>query len=537
MWCHPSEYHQCHSRHHPGKYLTEVHHADIIVRAEREVFLATNYWEASSAAHTLTDAFRELSRRAQARGGPKVVVKIMYDRGNPSQMISPHQSVDAKTYTGDKVKLPRPDEVPGLELEVQNYHVPPVGTFHSKYMVVDRKIAILNSNNIQDRVNVEMMTHIEGPIVQSFYDMALQSWSNPMSPPLPLLSSPPSYPENPSQQHYSFGQDHPVLSGKADLDQSAGTARDTLAQHHADTEQHGNDDAKDSGKGKWDSTNDDEAKRVDSQFSNEQAITEHLNTGSKIKGSDSSPPPNAEKFRPIILHKAHDPAPMALVNRPPRGRPGHGDTYVPQDQAWLAGFKFAKKSVFIQTPTFNAIPIVEAAIDAVKRGILVEIYADLGFNDEGELLPFQGGTNQMVSTAMYGRLSPDERKLLKIYWYTGKDQKTPLNAKDKADMTMFLVVDSHIGIQGNGNQDAQSWFHSQEINVLLDSTIICQEWREAIDSNQNTVYYGLVDSKDGVWRDSQGKELPGVPHYPSGPMKNLVGVKGAIDRVRGEGGF
>jgi hypothetical protein len=65
----------------------------------------------------------------------------------------------------------------------------------------------------------------------------------------------------------------------------------------------------------------------------------------------------------------------------------------------LAGFKFAKKSVFVwvvtvhwslvfslttrrQTPTFNATPVVEAALDAVRRGVLVEIYADLGFNDE-----------------------------------------------------------------------------------------------------------------------------------------------------------
>lgn len=76
----------------------------------------------------------------------------MYDRGNPHQIITPHQPVEAKTYTGDRVKLPSPEEIPGCLLEVQNYHCPPVGTFHAKYMVVDRKVAILNSNNIQDRV-------------------------------------------------------------------------------------------------------------------------------------------------------------------------------------------------------------------------------------------------------------------------------------------------------------------------------------------------------------------------------------------------
>lgn len=48
----------------------------------------------------------------------------------------------------------------------------------------------------------------------------------------------------------------------------------------------------------------------------------------------------------------------------------------------MAGFKFAKKSIFIQTPTFSAKPVVAAALDAVRRGVLVEIYADLGFNEQ-----------------------------------------------------------------------------------------------------------------------------------------------------------
>ena len=77
----------------------------------------------------------------------------VYDRGNPSQVISPHQPVEPKVYTAAKVKLPAPDEIPGVDMQVQNYHVPPVGTFHAKYMVVDRKVALLNSNNIQDRVS------------------------------------------------------------------------------------------------------------------------------------------------------------------------------------------------------------------------------------------------------------------------------------------------------------------------------------------------------------------------------------------------
>ena len=72
----------------------------------------------------------------------------------------------------------------------QNYHRPIMGTFHAKYMVIDRRIACVSSNNIQDRVNLEMNIHLEGPIVQAFYDMALLSWGEKMNPPLPLLVNP-----------------------------------------------------------------------------------------------------------------------------------------------------------------------------------------------------------------------------------------------------------------------------------------------------------------------------------------------------------
>jgi len=49
------------------------------------VFLATNYWMDSDASRLITDALKELSRRAGERG-EKAVVKMMYDRGNVNQV-------------------------------------------------------------------------------------------------------------------------------------------------------------------------------------------------------------------------------------------------------------------------------------------------------------------------------------------------------------------------------------------------------------------------------------------------------------------
>lgn len=51
-------------------------------------------------------------------------------------------------------------------------------------------MAVVCSCNIQDNDNFEMSCHLEGPIVDSLYDMALISWSRALDPILPSHASP-----------------------------------------------------------------------------------------------------------------------------------------------------------------------------------------------------------------------------------------------------------------------------------------------------------------------------------------------------------
>jgi phosphatidylserine/phosphatidylglycerophosphate/cardiolipin synthase-like enzyme len=141
----------------------------------------------------------------EARNGAKVVMKLMYDRGNLRQAVK--NRIIVKPVYWSRIGLPTEDEIPGVALEVINYHRPLVGTFHAKYLIVDRRVACLNSNNVQDRPNVEMMVQLEGPVVDSIYDMALISWSNAMKPPLPLLAKIANIP----RYVYKFQQDNEDL--------------------------------------------------------------------------------------------------------------------------------------------------------------------------------------------------------------------------------------------------------------------------------------------------------------------------------------
>ncbi|KZV86857.1 hypothetical protein EXIGLDRAFT_801528 [Exidia glandulosa HHB12029] len=182
------------------------HYANVIRSAENEVFIATNFLQKSRSLKLVTDALRDLSKRVGENGGKKIVVKFMYDRGTPEQLVRNHAPVKPEDWY--KVDLPSPKDIPNIDMEVINYHRPLLGTFHCKFAVVDRRVALISSNNIQDRANIEMMMHYEGPIVEGFYDMALWCWGNAMKPVLPLVKEKPTH-----SGEFKFGPDNPYLKG------------------------------------------------------------------------------------------------------------------------------------------------------------------------------------------------------------------------------------------------------------------------------------------------------------------------------------
>jgi len=394
--------------------------SNLIVRAEKEVFLATNFWQNGIASRYVTDAIRELSKRAEARGS-RVIMKVLYDRGNPRQIIDPHHSVQESEYTGNSVNLPPEKDIPWVDLQVINYHQPMLGTFHAKYMIVDRRIGVVQSNNIQDNDNLEMMVQLEGPIVDSLYDMALLSWHKKLDPPLPCLESPAARMEGASSFNESWGNlfspegsikghsavvdpmkmrarkpygaeavgiangstaetiqqrdfaemsmnpadianpssdsrqsesggDKTLLSQNTpSLDKSTSQSRDSILDHpsaqslspppRASKEtwrEHTTHDPH------YDNSLADEVLRVQASVSAQksgeetamEAVNRHLNH-TVSEGYPGSAPncDTTEAMTPYIPHPAHEPFPMALVNRAPYGRPNHRSLENPQNAA------------------------------------------------------------------------------------------------------------------------------------------------------------------------------------------------------------
>lgn len=75
------------------------HMSNLIVRAEKEVFLITCSWSPSVAQILISDALKELSVRAGKRG-QRVVVKVMYDKAGAANFINNRQVVKPEAYSG-----------------------------------------------------------------------------------------------------------------------------------------------------------------------------------------------------------------------------------------------------------------------------------------------------------------------------------------------------------------------------------------------------------------------------------------------------
>ncbi|KAJ2979021.1 hypothetical protein NQ176_g3500 [Zarea fungicola] len=508
------------------------HCANMIASAEKEVFFVTCVWSPSLAQRLISGALVELSRRAQKRN-QRVKAHFMYDAAGLSNLSDSHRRLNQKSYTAKSVGLPAPEEIPFVDLEVMNVHTIPLGTLHSKFCVVDGKFATVMSNNMADNDNLEMMVHLEGPIVEGIRDTAIFTWFERLGETGPPVGS-----QEPSPHVMDTRQEDNGTESKTrqETAQNSPTAKvESLQPVHMPDDPH------------FDMEMEDEIRRVQTSYNPKDgeryidATNRILNLATKKPIPPTGPDfSENEAMTPYITTETEQQVPMALVSRPPFGRFGSKNAYVPQNEAWLSLVRNAKRDIFIQTPDLNAAPLLPELVSALKRGINVTIYTCFGYNDAGEMIPGQGGTNEQVATSLVASLplTGRERDLLQIYSYVGKDQDHPIHQsfKSRSCHIKLLIVDGSVGIQGSGNQDTQSWFHSQEVNVMVDSKSICEKWRKGIDRNQNTMLFGRV-AEDGIWRDKNGNPGAGYMGNPGVITGLFKGVLGMIMKMEGVGGM
>jgi len=151
----------------------------------------------------------------------------------------------------------------------------------------------------------------------------------------------------------------------------------------------------------------------------------------------------------------------------------------PQDQAFLAAFAAAQTSIHIQTPNLNDDAAKQALIEAIQRGVTVDVVLSKGFNDDTEVLPGQGGTNeenvQLLYDALVAAGVTNACDKLRFRWHA-QDGVAVLGNGAYASHAKYASIDDAIVIVGTANMDTQSWNNSREIDVIVDDAALTQAW-------------------------------------------------------------
>ncbi len=177
--------------------------------------------------------------------------------------------------------------------------------------------------------------------------------------------------------------------------------------------------------------------------------------------------------------------PMLVTER--RAQPAIGSNHLDstQDQAFLAAFKTANDAIRMQTPNLNDDAAKRALLDAVERGVRVDLVLSKGFNESTEALPGQGGSNADTVDELYDTLAAEgipEDELcsrMRIRWH-GRNGVAVEGNGVYASHAKYTSIDGAVVIVGTANMDTQSWNNSREVNVLVDDATTTRAWDEQL---------------------------------------------------------
>ncbi|EDN07739.1 PLDc superfamily domain-containing protein [Histoplasma capsulatum] len=165
-----------------------------IETAEREVVFVTCFWATMSKSRLrLCDALRALSekvvqKRADAPTHTTAIenIKVYICLSSVSllQKLRHIKSTDGYVYDptewNKKLKLPAPDEIPGLDLTVKSIFIRPFSVMHPKFVIVDRKFVWVPSCNVSWESWYEGAFRLKGSIVEKFHKFWAEVWNPEM---------------------------------------------------------------------------------------------------------------------------------------------------------------------------------------------------------------------------------------------------------------------------------------------------------------------------------------------------------------------
>lgn len=163
-----------------GYTIYSEHIIPAILKAQTEIILVTCFWAASATRDALRDALLELSAKA-IRSSTKIRMQICFSSSSLARNMLLPTPKDGQRYKPDefqKLGLPAFSELPGLDLTIIRKFFWPFGIIHSKYVIVDRKLALMPSCNVSWERWFEAAVSLEGPVVAHLCSFHANFWTN-----------------------------------------------------------------------------------------------------------------------------------------------------------------------------------------------------------------------------------------------------------------------------------------------------------------------------------------------------------------------
>ena len=152
----------------------------LILSAQYEVILVTCFWASSPSLTKLSAALLELSRKSLAEGLPRIRIRLCFSSRSLSQKLLHTTDRRGEKYPpsawASKLGLPAPEQLQGLDLQVKSLFFLPFSVLHPKFVIVDRRVALLPSCNISWETWLECCLRISGPVVSKLLQFWIETW-------------------------------------------------------------------------------------------------------------------------------------------------------------------------------------------------------------------------------------------------------------------------------------------------------------------------------------------------------------------------
>jgi phosphatidylserine/phosphatidylglycerophosphate/cardiolipin synthase-like enzyme len=157
-----------------------AHLQQSIESAQSEIILITCFWANSPSLTKLVTSLRSLSQKVVRSGRPKVRVFLGFSSVSIFQKLFQTSSLHGHQYSPaewqQKLGLPLPNDLPGLDIEIKSIFVRPFSVMHPKFIIIDRKTAWLPSCNVSWENWFEGCVSLSGPVVLQFVSFWKHFW-------------------------------------------------------------------------------------------------------------------------------------------------------------------------------------------------------------------------------------------------------------------------------------------------------------------------------------------------------------------------